>query len=166
MKKPSKQDYVLEILKRNKTLEQTVLTCSRENFRLAFPMIASKKQIFNSTDVTTAFLQGKAIERTVHARPPKEASTNQYRNCRNEDYGLADASRFIKLGTLPVTLDKGILIWTKEHKVIGTAVCVSDDVLWGGNKEFVIKQLKGTVKIGTQHKKIFDYIGVHLQENT
>ena len=30
----------------------------------------------------------------------------------------------------------------------------------------IIKQLKSTMKIGTYHKEIFDYIGVHLQQNT
>ena len=91
-------------------------------------------------------------------------------------YGLADASRFwylkfkeelIKLGALPLTLDKGIFIWAKEHKVIGIVACFVVDVLLGGNEEFsrIIKQLKSTFQIGAKHKEIFDYLEVHLQQN-
>ena len=38
---------------------------------------ASKKWNMNALDVKGAFLQGKAIERKVFLRPPKEANTNK-----------------------------------------------------------------------------------------
>ena len=87
-------------------------------------MVASNKWTLNSLDVKTAFLQGKVIERIVYVRPPKEANTSEVWKLQKCVYGLADASRFwylklkeklIKLRALSSTLDKGILIWAKEH---------------------------------------------------
>ena len=74
----------------------------------------------------------------------------------------------IKLGSLPATLNKGIFILAKEHKAIGIITCFVSDVLWGANKEFsyIIKQLKSTFKIVAEHKEMFEYIRVHLQQNT
>ena len=98
--------------------------CSREDLHLTCSMVASNKWTLNSLDVKTAFLQGKVIERIVYVRPPKEANTSEVWKLQKCVYGLADASRFwylklkeklIKLRALSSTLDKGLLIWAKEH---------------------------------------------------
>ena len=101
-------------------------------------MIASSKWTLNSLDVKTAFLQGKAIECTVYVRPPKEANASQIWKLQKCAWCLVDTSRFwylklkeelIKLGDLPLTLDKGIFIWAKEHKAIDIVTCFVDSVL-------------------------------------
>ena len=100
-------------------------TCSREDHCLTCSMIASNKQTLNSLNVKTVFLQGKATERTLYVKPPEENSTNQIWKLQKCVYSLVDASRFwyfqlkeelIDLGTLSSTLDKEILIWTKEQE--------------------------------------------------
>ena len=68
-------------------------TCSREGLHLTCSMIASSKWTLNSLDVKTAFLHGKAIERTVYVRPLKEANTSQVWKLQKCVYGLADASK-------------------------------------------------------------------------
>ena len=66
----------------------------------------------------------------------------------------------IKLGVLTSAFDREIFIWAKGHKAIGIVACFVSYALWGGglggDEEFscIIKQ------------KIFDYIGVHFQQNT
>ena len=115
-------------------------TGSTKSLHLTCSMIASNKWTLNSLDVKTAFLQGKAIECTLYVRPPKEANRNQVWKLQKCVYGLADASRFcylklkeelIKRAALPSTLDKGIFIWTKEHKAISIVVGFVHDVFWG-----------------------------------
>ena len=69
-------------------------TCSREGLQLSCCIISFNRMTLNSLDVKTAFLQGKIMERTVFARPPKEASTNKIWKLRKCIYGLADASRY------------------------------------------------------------------------
>lgn len=60
----------------------------------------------------------------------------------------------IRLGAIPSTLDKRVSVWVKEQIVIAIVACFVDYVLWDANQEFlyIIKHLKSTIKIGTDHK--------------
>ena len=151
-------------------------TCSREGLRLACCLITTYHWVLNSLDVKTAFLQGKILERTVYVRPPKEANTNKIWRLRKCVYGLADASRYwyltlreelIKLGATPSQLDQGIFTSYHQEKPQGLLVCFVDDVLWGGTTEFktTIEKLKNKFQIGCEHKEVFDYIGIRLEQN-
>ena len=44
-------------------------------------------------------------------------------------------------------------------------VCCVDDVLWGGNRNFiyVINKLKQTFHIGAEYSQALNYIGIHLK---
>lgn len=150
-------------------------TCCKEGLRLTCCVISSNKWLLNSLDVKTAFLQGKLMERTVYVRPPKEAQTDKVWKLRKCIYGLSDASRYwylklreelIKLGATPIQLDQGIFIWHKNNIPIGIMACFVDDVLWGGNTKFenTIKKLKQIFFISAEHKQIFDYIGIRLEQ--
>ena len=59
----------------------------------------------------------------------------------------------------PTTLDGGIFVWHNSKKEI--MGCFVDDVLWGGEPEFleVISRLKETFSIGSEHTESFDYVG-------
>ena len=102
------------------------LTCLREGLRCALSLIASKKWPINSTDVKTAFLQGKNLERNVCVRPPKEAYTNKIWKLNKCVYGLTDASRcwFLKvreerckLGARPSQLDQGLFTSRNQTEI-------------------------------------------------
>ena len=50
-------------------------TCSKENLRIVFSVIAQKKWKLNLIHVKTVFLQGENIDRVLYILPPKEANT-------------------------------------------------------------------------------------------
>ena len=52
-------------------------TGSRKGLRIACCFISLNQWVLILLDVQTAFLQGKAIERTTFVRPPKEANTTK-----------------------------------------------------------------------------------------
>ena len=47
--------------------------CKRESVRLSLAILSTMAWKLQSIDVKTAFLQGKAIERNVYLKPPREA---------------------------------------------------------------------------------------------
>ena len=150
-------------------------TCCKEGLRLTCSIISSNKWSLNSLNVKSAFLQGKLIKRTGYVCPPKEAQTSKIWKLRKCVYGLANASRYwylklreelIKLGAAPTQLDQGTFIWSKSNKPIGIMACFVDDVLWVGNTKFetIISKLKQVFCIGAEHKQIFEYIGINLEQ--
>ena len=70
-------------------------TCSRNCLRLLLALCATEGWVPAVIDVTTAFLQGKPIERDVYLRPPKEAMEDSDRVWKLlvTVYGLCDAQR-------------------------------------------------------------------------
>ena len=67
----------------------------KESLQLLMIILASRKWVLNSIDIKSAFLQGKAMERVVFVRPPKEAGVdkNVIWKLNSCVYGLNDASR-------------------------------------------------------------------------
>ena len=146
-------------------------TCSREGIRLSCCIISSNRWTLNSLDVKTAFLQDRTIERTAIVPPPKEANTNKIWKLRKCIHGLADASQYwylkfreelIKLRAKPSQLDQGVFIWSINNKPVGIMVCFVNDVLWGGNRNFIyiINTLKQTFHNDVEHSQAFNYTGI------
>ena len=152
-------------------------TCSREGNRLVLSIIASHSWKVNSLDVKTAFLQGCEIDRDVFIRPPIEANAKGIWRLNKTVYGLADASRswylklkeeLTRLHGKPTTLDGGIFVWHNSKKeLVGIMGCFVDDVLWGGESEFleVISRLKETFSIGSEHTESFEYVGTSISQH-
>ncbi len=123
----------------------------------------------------TAFLQGQEIDRELYVYPPKEANTDLIWKLKKPVYGLADSSRkwylklraeLVRLEGVPIILDQGIFCWYREGVIYGIIACFVDDGLWGGTPEFesIIKSIRETFRIGTEHSGTFDYIGLHLEQ--
>ncbi len=66
-------------------------TITKENLRLVATIIASHSWSIHSMDVTSAFLQGTPINRTVYLIPLEEANTNKFWLLKVPVYGLVDA---------------------------------------------------------------------------
>ena len=122
------------------------------------------------------FLAGKAIKRTVFVHHPKEANTNKIWKVQKFIYGLADASRYwylkfreelIKLGAKSSQLDQGVFIWSIDNKPVGIMVYFVDNMLWGGNKNFIniINKFRQTFHIGAEHSQAFNYIDIYLKQH-
>ena len=73
-----------------------------------------------------------------------------------------------KLGATPTQLDQGTFIWSKINKPISIMACFGDNVLWGGNAEceIIINKLKQVFHIETEHKQIFEYISIKLEQTS
>ena len=69
-------------------------TCRKESLRLLFSITASNSWTIKSLDITSAFLQGKQLDRTVYLIPPKEyKKKNVLWKLKKCVYGLSDAAR-------------------------------------------------------------------------
>ena len=73
----------------------------------------------------------------------------------------------IKLGANPCQLGQGVFIWSINSKPVGIMVCFVNNLLWGGNRDFIciINKLKQTFHIGAEHSQALNYIGIHLKQN-
>ena len=149
---------------------------SSRGVRISLACIATHRWTVNIIDIKTAFLQGKTIERTIHVRPPKEATTSKIWKLRKAVYGLADANRtwylkiceeLIKLSVIVSKINQGIFYWKEKSKLKGKAICFADDLIWAGNKSLqaIITKLKKTFQVGTENTKSFKNIGIHINQN-
>ena len=151
-------------------------TVNKENLRLAFMIIASKKWVINSLDIRAAFLQGKPISREVYLKPPREANMKgklwKLQKCV---YGLNDASRnfylkvkeeLLKLGCKCCQLDQALFYYHKDG-LQGLFLSHVDDFLWAGSGTFkanVIDKIKSNFKISSENSSVFKYLGVEIQQ--
>ena len=68
-------------------------TISKDNLRIIFAITESKGWELQSTDVKSAFLQGRELEREVLLKPPVELNAaGSLMKLRTPLYGLTDAS--------------------------------------------------------------------------
>ena len=153
-------------------------TCSREGIRLFLAITASKEWKLHSMDVKGAFLQGKELDRQVITRPPKEAQTSKLWVLQKCAYGLADAPRcwylrmrevLIDLGAVPSKLDNGIFLFVHSDKLFGILILYVDDIMWSGDENAmkpIIEKLKSTFKISHENDDTFNYVGVHMFQNS
>ena len=88
------------------------------------------------TDVKSAFLQGKPIDRVVHLKPPPEVNSNKVWCLLKAIYGLNDASRqwymrvlevLIESGMQMSTLDEALFYWTSDSVLQGLIAIHVDD---------------------------------------
>ena len=153
-------------------------TCSRESIRLALATIASKKWNLQGIDITRAFLQGNQIDHVVYLKLPSEANTQMLWRLNKCVYGLGDASRafYLKLDNeltqlkaQQSTLDQGLYFYFENELLAGILVAHVDDILYGGNDSFltiVIQPLSQALVFGTEHYRVFEYLGVELIQNS
>ena len=121
-------------------------TCSRESLRLIFAVAATMDWVICTLDISSAFLQGNAIDRIVFIEPPKEcAQKGKVWKLKRCLYGLVDAPRewyqrvcteLTKLGGRKSKYDKCLFLWHKEGKLIGMIITHVDDFQFCGTENF------------------------------
>ena len=132
-----------------------------------------------TTDIKSAFLQGKAISRDIHVSPPKETGLKgklwKLQKCL---YGLNDAARqfyasvadeLTKRGCTQSILDPAVFYYQADNSLQGFIVCHVDDFLHAGSTRFetdIIKPLHQRFHAGRCEEETFNYVGFYLTQSS
>ena len=110
-------------------------TGSKERIRIVLMIVATNGWI----DVTSAFLQGKQINRVIYLKPPSEAHTdNKLWQLKKCVHGLNDAARMWyfsvwekleELGCVRSSVDCGVFMWYERKELAGLIEIHVDDFL-------------------------------------
>ena len=154
-------------------------TVGKSSIRIFLAMAASKGWKVKTTDIKSAFLQGRPLDREVYLEPPKEANTEEgyiwrLKRCL---YGLNDAARqfyysvaetLIESGCNQSTLDPSLFYSKDGHDELqGILVSHIDDFLHAGTEKFgvnIIDRLKRRFQAGKVAEEKFHYVGFHMHQ--
>ena len=136
-----------------------------------------KSRAVKTTDIKSAFLQGKELERDIYIRPPKESQTPQglIWKLKHGLYGLKDGARqfyesvreeLMKLGFTQCRLDPALFYVHKDNRLRGIICCHVDDFLHAGDELFeaLMEKLRGRFSAGKVEEKEFRYIGFKVKQ--
>ena len=154
-------------------------TLSRETMRILLSTIANLEFQLQGCDVSSAFLQGAPLDRTVYMNPPVQYRTpGKIWLLKKPVYGLADSGRLwykrlraeiLKLGCKELTGDGACFHMSKDGEIIGLIGAHVDDLIYGGTPEFeeqVIKPLMNTFNISKTDVETFVFCGMTLKQNS
>ena len=154
-------------------------TLSRETMRILLSTIANLEFQLQGCDVSSAFLQGAPLDRTVYMNPPVQYRTpGKVWLLKKPVYGLADSGRLwykrlkaeiLKLGCKELTGDGACFHMSKDGSTIGLIGAHVDDLIYGGTPEFeekVIKPLMTTFSISKTDVDTFVFCGMTLRQNS
>ena len=152
-------------------------TIRKSVMRVVLTIASSKQWKVKTTDIKSAFLQGRKIERDVYIVPPKEADVKdgtlwKLKRCL---YGLNDAARHFyqgvveamkQLGCKQSSYDPALFYMQKEGKLHGIMACHIDDFLHAGDKQFddVMGQLRTHFLAGKLEEGHFQYVGFRIEQ--
>lgn len=151
-------------------------TCTKDSFRLALSIIASKGWSLQTIDIKSAFLQGEPLSRDVFLHPPKEANTNKIWKLNQAVYGLCDAGRhwyervkneLLKLDVKMSQLDKSVFYHQVNQECVGIIIVHVDDFLFGGTDYFltnVISKLHRLFVVGLVESCGMKYLGIDVKQ--
>ena len=145
--------------------------------RLFISIAALENWAVKTTDIKSAFLQGKELERDIYIRPPKESQTPQglIWKLKHGLYGLKDGARqfyesvreeLMKLGFTQCRLDPALFYVHKDNRLRGIICCHVDDFLHAGDELFeaLMEKLRGRFSAGKVEEKEFRYIGFKVKQ--
>ena len=153
-------------------------TISKSGINILLILAGMKSWMIKTTDIRSAFLQGKLLEREVYIKPPKEAGVNNGKIWKLNKclYGLSDASRQFYMSVKDVLLncnctnsigDASFFYYKTNNGLEGVVVSHIDDFLHAGNEKFeteVIKVLVDKFCAGKVEEKTFSYVGIQLKQ--
>ena len=147
--------------------------------RIFLTIAASQKWCIKTTDIKSAFLQGKELERDIYLRPPKESETQRGKIWKLQHclYGLKDGARqffmsvreeLLKLGCIQCDLDPAMFYLKKNGQLNGIICCHVDDFLHAGDEHLdsVMSKLRKRFSAGKVEEKCFDYIGFQVIQDS
>ena len=154
-------------------------TIGKSAIRLFLAVVASVGWEIRTTDIKSAFLQGRDLERDVYVLPPKEVRKEgivwKLKKCL---YGLGDASRQFYLSVREEMQNLGCMQCTVEPSLFyklsgngeleGILVSHIDDFLHAGTdlfRELVMKPLRTRFVAGRVEEGNFSYVGFKITQN-
>jgi hypothetical protein len=154
-------------------------TIGKSAVRVVLAITASKGWTIRTTDIRSAFLQGKQIERDVYLTPPKEAEVKKgvIWKLKHSLYGLNDAARqfylsvaeqLLRTGCVQSTLDPALFFKFDKGQLIGIVACHVDDFLHAGTTLFedsVMKSLRERFLAGKVEGVSFRYVGFNIRQD-
>ena len=152
-------------------------TVSKGAMRI-FLLIAGLEQwTVKTTDIKSALVQGKELEREIYVKPPKESSTPKHKiwKLKHGLYGLKDGARqfyesvkeeLLKLGFTQCNLDPAVFYLQERKKLKGIIFCHVDDFLHAGDLRFekLMERLRARFSAGKVEEKAFKYIGFQIEQ--
>lgn len=155
-------------------------TVGKGTMRIFLSVAAMNKWTVKTTDIKSAFLQGKELEREVFVKPPKESRVKSgiIWKLKHGLYGLKDGARqfylsvreeLLSLGFSQCEIDPAMFYIHSKGELQGLICCHVDDFLHAGNSHFEEHMKKLTERFSARklEEKNFTYIGfsVHQQDD-
>jgi len=152
-------------------------TVSKGAMRVFLTVASSKRWKIKTTDIKSAFLQGKQLERDVYLKPPIESKTPDglIWKLRHGLYGLKDGARqfylsvhneLTSLGCTQLKFDPAVFIMIKNGHLTGIICSHVDDFLHAGDESFEItmQKLRKRFIAGKIEEGDFQYIGFRMMQ--
>ena len=153
-------------------------TVCKSTVRILLSVAASKRWNVKTTDIKSAFLQGRKLERRVFLKPPKEAGVPdgkiwELKHCL---YGLNDAAREFyfsveaamrEMGCQQSSLDPALFYFITDGQLRGVMVSHIDDFLHAGDfvfEEEVMNKLRSRFLAGKLEVGQFTYVGFQVTQ--
>ena len=155
-------------------------TVAKTALRTLMALAASNCWEIMTTDIKSAFLQGKEVDRDIFIRPPKEANVSPGRIWRLKKtlYGLNDGSRqyylsvrefLISCGCEVSSVDPSVFFYMHAGELSGVIVSHVDDFLHSGSHLFnekVMEPLRQRFIAGKVEAAEFKYVGFAVRQGS
>ena len=146
--------------------------------RIFLAIVSCKNWTAKTTDIRSAFLQGKELRCDVNIKPPKESETDEGVVCKLKLglYGLKDgATQFyisvkeelLKLVCKISETDPAMFYLHKGNKLSGIVCCHVDDFLHAGEEHFdnIMVRFRKRFVAGKVEERNFNYIGFRITQD-
>ena len=150
-------------------------TCSKSSCRVLLTVAVYKGWAPVAIDISTAFLQGGALEREVFVRPPAEMQlSGKLLRLRKAVYRLVDAplhwyhalhNGSLSLGARPVPFDATIYLFADGYALHGWVAVHVDDISVAGGDSFldkIVDSLTHLFPVGSIERGEYVYCGVRV----
>ena len=151
-------------------------TCSKSSWRVLLTVAFYRGWASIGVDISTAFLQGGALQREVYVRPPQDLhAPGHLLKLRKAVYGLVDApmhwyqalhKAMLSIGAIVVPFDPAIYLFRDHENLCGWAAAHVDDISIAGTDSLissVLEPLHGVFSVGSEKREKYVFCGVHLE---
>ena len=150
-------------------------TVGKGTMRIFLAISSINNWTIKTTDIKSAFLQGREIRRDVYVKPPKESDTAKgiIWKLKHGLYGLKDGARqfylsvkeeLLRLGCKMCDIDPAMFFLNNGGMLSGIICCHVDDFLHAGDEhlEKIMVNLRKRFVAGKIEERSFDYIGFRI----